>query len=167
MNERFVTLLEEMAREIADLRRQVIDLRAQERPAYARGTWTPSFTGTTTNGTITYTTQVGEWFRNGHIITFVGRIATSAVSVTPTGTLDIAGLPFPAVAIIGNIAGVATMAYWSANVTNGYTQVAGQILDTASAIRPTRSGDNVTPTSITGPELIAGEWRFGGMYRVG
>jgi hypothetical protein len=156
----------QLAIELARLRERVAALEAIEQPIRDTGLWTPSFTGTTSNGTITYTIQAGKWTRQGDIVFVVGRILTSAISVAPAGTLGIAGLPFPAVATTNNIAGVASMAIWSANITNGYTQVEGQILDTTSDIRLTRSGDNVTPATLTGSELIAGEWRFNGFYWV-
>lgn len=93
MNERFVTLLEEMAREIADLRRQVIDLRAQERPAYARGTYQPTYLGGTTPGTTTYSLQEGAWTRFGNIVFVNGVVVWTAANGTGEARISLPFVP--------------------------------------------------------------------------
>lgn len=55
--------------------------------------WTPTFQGTTTNPTVTYSVQEGFYCRIGNIVFYTGRIALSAVSVAGTGSLLLAGLP--------------------------------------------------------------------------
>lgn len=74
---------------------------------YAEGSWTPAFAGSTGAGTYTYTIQVGRYTRIGNVVFIRGRITISAISVAPTGTMLITGLPFS-----------------SANVTNLFGSVA-------------------------------------------
>src|SRR5690606_34312245 len=100
------------------------------------------------------------------ILHVTGRVMVSAISVVPGGSLEISGLPLPGVAVSGDIAGGVNFIYWSANVANGFTQVAGIVDGAGSRIRVVRSGDNVAPTGVLGSELITGEWRFNGFYWV-
>ena len=60
------------------------------------GTWTPTVGGSTTNGTITYTTQSGTYTRLGRLIVASFVILTATVPVAPTGNLQVQGLPFTA-----------------------------------------------------------------------
>lgn len=131
------------------------------------GIWTPTLTGSSSAGTITQSVRTGKWVRVGNVCHITGRIMVSAISVAPGGDLEISSLPFAGVAATDDIAGGVSFAYWSANVANGYTQVGGIVLHTSSRIRVVRTGDNVSPASVPGSELITGEWRFNGFYWVG
>lgn len=134
------------------------------------GVWTPSIA----RATATYTTATtrGSWVRVGALCFIVGRIDITAISVTPTGSLQIETLPFPAVADADStISGMVTMASWTANIAAGYTQVEGQITSTApNVITLVRTGDNVAPAGVAGSELAlvsgAASFRFAGVYRV-
>jgi hypothetical protein len=59
---------------------------------YEEGTWTPTFTGTTTAGTGSYTFQAGSYTKVGRLVTIYGGMQFS--SGTGTGNLQISGLPF-------------------------------------------------------------------------
>ena len=60
---------------------------------YEEGNWTPIFTGAASNGSGTYSTQVGRYVKVGKKVNCWGVIASSS-SHTGTGTLQIDGLPF-------------------------------------------------------------------------
>lgn len=138
-------------------------------PQMDQGIFTPTFAGTTIAGSYTYTTNLClvEWSRIGNRLLFNGRIVISAIGVAPTGTLTIAGFPYAAVSdATMAIAGGATMLFWAANVAAGYTQVEGQMSNGEAFLRIVRSGDNLAPGSVAGGELIVGDWRFAGQYRI-
>ena len=61
---------------------------------YEEGTFTPTFTGSTTNPTITYINQVGRYTKIGNVCYIEIRLVTSNVS-GGSGNLYISGLPFP------------------------------------------------------------------------
>ena len=60
---------------------------------YEEGTFTPTITASTTNPTITYTTQRGHYTKIGNLVTAQIRIVTSAVS-GGVGNTFISGLPY-------------------------------------------------------------------------
>ena len=55
-------------------------------PALDAGTWTPTVGGSTTNGTIAYTTRTGTWKRVGPLAFASFTILTSSVSAAPRAT---------------------------------------------------------------------------------
>lgn len=63
----------------------------------SEGTWTPSWSGTGTAGTFTYTAstgQTGHYQRIGNLVHVRARLSITAISVSPTGNMQINGLPF-------------------------------------------------------------------------
>ena len=60
---------------------------------YEEGTWTPTFEGTTTNPTVSYTNQTGRYTKVGNLVTLFCQLRTSAAS-GGSGALMIAGIPF-------------------------------------------------------------------------
>lgn len=165
----------QLAIELARLRERVAALEAIEQPIRDTGLWTPAFA----RATATYTTATtrGSWVRVGALCFIVGRIDITAISVTPTGSLQIETLPFPAVADADStISGMVTMTSWTANIPAGYTQVEGQITSTApNVITLVRTGDNVAPAACHASELALvsdaanfhfASFRFAGVYRV-
>jgi hypothetical protein len=60
---------------------------------YEEGTWTPTWGGTTTNPTCTYTTQTGKYTKIGNRVFCFCEIAT-ATTAGGSGNLRILGLPF-------------------------------------------------------------------------
>ena len=62
---------------------------------YEEGTWTPTFTGTTTNPTIgTYGNTWGTYVKVGSMVTLQFYIICSSISSVGSGNLYIAGFPF-------------------------------------------------------------------------
>lgn len=60
---------------------------------YEEGTFTPSYTGTGSNPTVTYSSQTGTYTKIGNVVYFSLSIVTSASS-GGSGDLRVAGLPF-------------------------------------------------------------------------
>lgn len=136
---------------------------------YETGSFVPTWVGGGTAGTFTYTAGASlvEWTRIGNRLFFNGRIVISAILVAPTGNLLLSGFPFAGVSdATMAIAGGGTMLFWTLNVAAGYTQVELQINNAGSAMFVVRSGDNVGPSTVQGGELIVGDCRFEGSYRV-
>jgi hypothetical protein len=61
---------------------------------YEEGIFTPTFGGTTGNGTITHDVQNGRFTRIGDIVFFGLTVRAAAVSVAPSGALIVEGLPY-------------------------------------------------------------------------
>ena len=87
-------------RQLADLEERLRRLEAVDRTATASGTWTPTFAGTGTAGTFTYSSQVGFWRRVGDVILVWCDVAISAISVAPTTDMQILGLPVAVVSVV-------------------------------------------------------------------
>ena len=90
---------------------------------YEQGSWTPSLTASTTNPSVTYTAQVGNYTKIGNVVHVFGSLAASVVS-GGSGFAEISGLPFT---VKNTNAGGGVFAYYS-NVTlaAGKTQLAIQ-----------------------------------------
>lgn len=90
--------------------------------AYEEGLWTPTFSGTSTNGSYTYGIQTGSYTRIGNRVLFSGRLQITNISVAPTGTLQIRGLPITS-------ANVANTSYGTVNwgFINNFNYTAGAI----------------------------------------
>lgn len=64
---------------------------------FETGTWTPAFTASTTNPTVTYSAnRYGTYIKIGHAVFFHGRIILTALTSAGSGNLRISGLPFTA-----------------------------------------------------------------------
>lgn len=136
---------------------------------YETGSFVPTWAGATIAGTFTYTAAscLVEWTRIGNRVLFNGRIVISAITVAPTGQLQIAGWPYAGVSDANMaIAGGGTMIAWALNVAAGYTDVSLQVANGLAVSQILRSGDNVAIAGVQGGELIVGDCRFEGQYRV-
>jgi hypothetical protein len=61
---------------------------------YEEGTFTPTFGGSTSDGTVSFDVQVGRYTRIGDIVNFQLIVRVSAITSAPTGDLLVRGLPF-------------------------------------------------------------------------
>jgi len=61
---------------------------------YEEGTWTPTWGGTTSDGSVTYNVQNGYYTKVGRLVTLRGTIGITAISTSPSGYLLVKGLPF-------------------------------------------------------------------------
>lgn len=157
--------------------RQVEQGRVVERPGgvagfttlMATGSFVPTWVGTGTAGTFTYTANqcLVEWTRIGNRLLFNGRIVITAITVAPTGNLQLAGWPFPGVADSNmTFAGGGPMTSWAFNVAAGFTDVSIQLVNGSSLALIPKNGDNLAISAVAGSELIVGDCRFEGQYRV-
>lgn len=58
------------------------------------GTWTPTLIGSTTNPTVSYNFQTGQYIKQANWCTIMGRVSVGTVTSAGAGNLDIGGLPF-------------------------------------------------------------------------
>ncbi len=86
-------------RQIQELQDALERLRKADAVLYTVGAWTPIFTGSGTAGTFTYAGQAGVWTRVGDQLIIHGYVQISAISVAPTGVMQIGGLPFAAASV--------------------------------------------------------------------
>jgi hypothetical protein len=70
---------------------------------YEEGTWTPTYTGVTTNPTVVYFAQRTTYTKIGNRVFISGDIATTSVSSAGSGQIRISGLPFVAEGYGGGI----------------------------------------------------------------
>jgi hypothetical protein len=61
---------------------------------YEEGTWTPSFRGSGTAGTYSYTVQIGKYVKIGKMVTVWAAIFNIVASSNGTGNIEITGLPY-------------------------------------------------------------------------
>lgn len=115
------------------------------------GTWTPTLIGSGANGTHTYSTRKGFYFRSGKKISATCNLAISAKDAALNGTISVSGLPFTQSALDGTIAVVSVPLYSGFNFATGY-QVLGGIV-TGSQIDLRKSGSNTTLTTVTDAEI--------------
>jgi hypothetical protein len=157
------------ARVIRDLQQRIARLEAKPGPLYQVDSFVPTWVGAGTAGTFTYTANacLVEWTILGNRLLYNGRIVISAISVAPTGALNIAGWPFAGVSDANMaIAGGGAMLSWAINVAAGYTDVNLNFTNGSSLAALVRSGDNVAVAGVQGGELITGDCRFAGQYRI-
>ena len=164
MSDPFAEIIAEQAR----LDAQIRNTKLKETPLQVRGSFVPLWVGSTIAGSFTYTTAacLVEWTRHNDRLFFNGRIVISAIGVAPTGNLTITGWPYSGVTDGGMvIAGGGTLITWTLNLAAGYTDASLQFTNSAVAT-VLRSGDNVAAVAVAGGELIVGDCRFFGHYRI-
>lgn len=164
-----MSTIEDTIRDLARTQMRSSPVLSAEVPAYETGSFVPTWVGGTIAGTFTYNANATlvEWTRIGNRVEFNGRIAITAIGVAPTGVLQIAGWPYPGVAATNMaIAGGGSIFYWTLNIVNGYTQVGMQFANGSSLAVLTETGDNLGPAAVLGGELIVGDTRFFGQYRI-
>jgi hypothetical protein len=118
--------------------------------------WTPSVTfAVPGNLAVTYTTRVGTYDRIGHLVRLNFNIITSGFTHTSAfGSLQIIGLPFPALTLVGNRSVGAV--FWGGITMAGYTQLNPSLDSNVSAIDFVKSGSGAVPGAITTTEAPTG-----------
>jgi hypothetical protein len=61
---------------------------------YEEGTWTPIFTGSSSNPSVTYDIQTGHYRKIGGLVHATFNLRTDAVASAGSGNLYVSGLPF-------------------------------------------------------------------------
>ena len=165
------TTSDQLAMELAALRRRIEQLEGREQSVSQSGTWVPTLFGATTAGTFTYASTGAQWSRQGDRITINGRVLTIGASVAPAGAMLIGGLPVvPAPGTTnGNILGGVTIIWSTFPLAANYTAVSGGIVGSTSNIYLYKSGMNVARAFLAHTDLPA-SWAvdlfFWGMYKV-
>lgn len=130
------------------------------------GTFTPTFVGSTIAGTFTYVTQSGQYTRLGNMCLFSAAINISAITVAPTGNLQIS---LPLTAGAGAQRGAfAPSDYTGITLGAGYSQLGARVTSSTALARLTKSGSAIQAIFVPGSALalIAGaaEIVYSGMY---
>ena len=139
---------------------------------YAEGAWTPALAGSGTAGTFTYSVQTGDYVRLGNTCFVRGRVRITAITVAPTGNLQITGLPFTSEAIgaSGNAGGGAFQLWQGITLPASHTQLMWYIAPAATNINLSRGGSNVAQANVQGGELAlvggVANFEIEGQYRV-
>jgi len=129
---------------------------------YEEGTWTPSFTGSTTDPTVVYGEQVGLYTKIGNIVYFALRLSTTT-AVGGSGDLRISGLPFTTAAT--NNPGPTTVNF-SYQFATANPQAAALVASVNYFILQTTisSNTNATVANLTGTGAVF--FTCGGFYKV-
>jgi hypothetical protein len=99
---------------------------------YEEGSFTPTIVGVTTEGTGTYSTQVGRYTKIGNRVLFVIVLAWSAH--TGTGAMEVAGLPFTTSSASSNNP---ACAWQSSNLTlPANACLSGFVVNNSTKVRP-------------------------------
>jgi len=153
-----------------ELRLQALELKARSIGSGAPSpetSWTPFFFGDGgTAGTFTYASQVGRYTRMGQLCFIHGVVAISAITVAPTGTMYIAGIPFDAAATINS--GVAFTYISNFNYAAGALQLTGAIVASGNTIKLFESFDNAIAVAVPAANFTNASCniQFFGMYQV-
>ena len=104
-------------------------------PVQTSGTFTPTFVGSTTPGTQTYTQQLGTYQKIGNVIFFNAAVLLSAKDAATAGNIGIKLGTLPNAATpAGVLNGVVVNAFQNITFTAGYTQLGGQIVNASNTV---------------------------------
>ena len=129
---------------------------------YEEGTWTPTFTATTTNPTVTYDAAVryGVYVKIGKTVFISGTVVITALTAAGSGNLQISGLPFTASS--GTTGGYGSLALgYKASWT---TTTPGTAYVQASTAYVALANEAMTATITTANLSAASYVMFSGFY---
>jgi hypothetical protein len=131
---------------------QVASANANTLDDYEEGTWTPTFIGSTTAGTATYTGQLGTYTKIGNRVYIRGFVGWSAH--TGTGNGLIGGLPFNRLDVnsVFNIA-AANYTYTAGATLIGYGGP-GAVSTSQIGIYEVSNGNTVTAVALDSSAFI-------------
>ena len=141
---------------------------SKEVPLIVDGIWTPTIVGSTIAGTFTYTAQAGSYRRFDDWCFVVGHITISAITVAPTGNLQIGGLPRTSAT---GIPGTLHMSdYTGITLGAGYSQLGARVNTSDTKATLTKSGSAIGAVFVPGGALAlvggAAELVFSGWYQL-
>lgn len=139
-----------------------------QNPTPTEGSWTPVLAGSGTAGSVTYTTQVGRYIRQGNLVFVNAHVLISAISVNPVGNMLITGLPFTASNVAGLQGAIAIGRWAGLTLTASYTQVGAEINLNTTQIQLVQSGSAQVVASVQGSGVgTTAEVVVAGVYRMG
>ena len=109
---------------------------------YEEGTWTPTFIGSTSNPTVTFTEQQGTYIKVGGLIYIEFRLAVGTTS-GGSGNLSISGLPYAHKTRSGYVSGALSKAF----VYNMATDIDTLFVTQSQSIITMYSSDNTNSQS--------------------
>ena len=135
---------------------------------YEEGTWTPAYIGTTTNPTVSYTSQLGRYTKVGRIVNVSGFIQATP-SVAGVGSLQISGLPFTSANVMEYAGSVGYCSQFTVtgapiSIVAGQNATVMNLYKTASA--DARSGTYLSVDAATDISLSGGYFYFSATYIV-
>jgi hypothetical protein len=121
------------------------------------GTWTPTIGASTTNGTHTYSTQYGAYYKDGRFVIAWGAVTLSAKDAAIVGNLRLNGFPFTSDSTSAALFSMAVGAQGSfdLNAAGGYTALGGHMGNSATFVSLLEMGDNVAVANLTAVDLSA------------
>lgn len=155
--------IQQLLTRITRIEDQISRLVSREFPTVENWTaWTPELYGSTGDGTITYTQQVGFYSRIDNLVFVYGRLVVNALTVAPTGVMRIRTLPFTVPNTVNN---PPVTVQSNCNLTAGYSVLTGNFPAGRDDIDLTEMGDDVLQ-NYPAANLAAGDSiRFSGFYR--
>lgn len=135
---------------------------------YEAGSWTPSISGTSTAGTLTYSAnRTGTYVRLGALCHIQFRVELATVTAAPTGSLVVAGLPFTAKNRSNGFWMIDITGTDNLNIAASVVQVAGRVILNQNYMDLIEFYDNASFTSIAGSAAVVGLSIIGsGWYEV-
>lgn len=119
---------------------------------YSASTWTPTITTTSTVGTPAYSIQVGSYEQIGRQITVRFTITLSGWTGSPTGNVNIAGLPITSANVANDNGGCRLSNYTVTGLAASNISIAGEIAPNTSVITLTQASNTAT-TPITAAQI--------------
>lgn len=159
-----------------DIARRLEQTQVIERPGgtsgqttfYATGTFTPTLVGSTIAGTFTYTLQSGNYTRNGRIVFVTAHISISAITVAPTGNLQLGGLPFTSGTPDPGTLNLSD--YTGFTLGAGYSQLGARMNASAKTALLIKSGSAIQALVLAGGALAliggSAEIVYSGTYQI-
>jgi len=129
---------------------------------YEEGTWTPTFTASTTNPTVTYDAAVryGTYIKIGKTVFISGAVAITVLTAAGSGTLRISGLPFNASSATTGGYGVLAIGY-----KTGWTTTTPGTAYTQESAAFIQLGNEAMTANISTANLSATSYvQFSGFY---
>lgn len=135
---------------------------------YEEGTWTPAYTGSTTDPTVTYTNRTGRYTKIGRIVNVCGFIQATP-TVAGVGVLQISGLPYTSANVTECVGSVGYCSQFTAtgspvSIVVGQNATVMNLYKTASA--DARSGTYTNVSAATDLNLGGGYFYFSATYMV-
>jgi len=112
---------------------------------YEEGTWTPTFFGSTTAGTYTFTTQLGHYRKIGNVVHAAFNLININTSSAGSGGVQIGGLPFASKSGMAEVSNSLWLSRWDISTDTNFQTV---LEDNSSVIRIKRMTSGASGTGV-------------------